>query len=188
MAQYKLTCPSCHNAYTLRTDSLSVLAGKNFRCTKCGTTLPFSRMIPGVPSTSAGNRPSPRTNIAGPSGIPAAPAGGQHRTVVHSRGRGIILRVKETGKMFPVTEGTYILGRESSDSQATLRIAPDPYMSRAHASLTVSGGPVPQVVITPLNATNAVVVNSRQLKPGQTTRLGNGDNILLGMTNIIVTL
>ena len=116
------------------------------------------------------------TMVAGPAGKKLAGGVGQ---------RGFFL-IKESGKVIPLAQGRHILGRDSSDSGATLRIAPDPYMSRRHAHLEVVaiGGGVLRSMITGLNSGNDIFINGGRIRPGATVQLTPGDEILLGMTTL----
>jgi len=96
------------------------------------------------------------------------------------------LVVESTGMSFPLMQGTYILGRASSDSKATLKLAPDPYMSRQHARLYVGAvnGKI-QCHLCGLASTNPIFVNDKKIETGSPVTLKSGDKILLGMTTIL---
>ncbi len=127
------------------------------------------------------------TQVASPQfGAPqAAPNGDGLRGMMPNRKRAFLL-VKESGQLFPLSMGQFILGRDSSDSRATLRLAADPYMSRNHAHLSVSYGATGfnRLVLTPMNSQNVVYVNNSKLAPGASIELHPGDEVLLGMTTI----
>ncbi|MDE6271740.1 MAG: FHA domain-containing protein [Muribaculaceae bacterium] len=96
------------------------------------------------------------------------------------------LVIRETGRAIPLKPGQYIMGRDSSDSGATMRIAPDPYMSRRHAHLSVAVGVdgIMRLTITGMNSQNDIFINSCRLYPGASAAINPGDEILLGMTNL----
>ncbi|MGM9853597.1 MAG: FHA domain-containing protein [Muribaculaceae bacterium] len=98
--------------------------------------------------------------------------------------------VLESGRRIPIFPGEHILGRDSSDSGAEIHVAPDIYMSRSHARLSVAVGPdnSVQCSLTPLESANSIVVNSRALRTGEQTTLANGDRVLLGITGFTVEI
>lgn len=101
-------------------------------------------------------------------------------------GKKSYLVIRETGRAIPLKPGQYILGRDSSDSGATMRLAPDPYMSRRHAHLSVALGVdgLMRLTITGMNSQNDIFINSCRLYPGASAQVNPGDEILLGMTNL----
>lgn len=196
--EIKISCPACRRNFTLRAPNPAALMQKTFRCPKCGTVTPFQTLlgragVPVPPQTSGGGLAPAnplKTHLAGPQVPPAF--GGGH-TQVHIPGAtepasssSSYLMVKSSGRRFPLQAGEHILGRDSADSNATIRLAADPYMSRAHAHLTVThlAGGVARVVLTGMNSRNVVYVNNSRLYPGSTVELHPGDEILLGMTTV----
>lgn len=122
-----------------------------------------------------------------PGGGMMAPGSGFSGTQVHAPTAGFgYLVVQSTGRKIPLTVGEHVLGRQSADSRATIPLAPDPYMSRAHAMLSVSflSGQIPRITITGMNSQNIVYVNNARLYPGSTIELHPGDELLLGMTTV----
>lgn len=209
----KISCPKCGHNFNLRAANPAALMSKNFNCPKCGGSTPFAPLLrrAGVrvqPSAPPMGGPAPlRTHLAG--GAPGVSGGGTQMampgvasggTQMAVPGAGIggafsdpriaqrkpVLKVIETGRLFPLAVGQFILGRDSADSRATLRLAPDPYMSRSHAHLSVSYGATGMVklVLTPMNSQNVVYVNGARISAGASVELHPGDEILLGMTNI----
>lgn len=215
MAIINIRCPGCRRGYKLTTENPVTLRMKMFRCPKCGFAAPFSMLLgtgqPNNPSlkTHIGgqpNNPSLKTHIGGQPNNPLethiggldrtlhvtsmpTSGGGSSKTRVspgNKGGGGRSLSVLSTGASFPLMPGIYILGRDSSDSRATLRLAADPYMSRQHARLTVSvasGKAVCQ--ICSLSTTNTLFVNGKEVPKGKTLTLRHGDKILMGMTEIV---
>lgn len=186
MKEIKITCPGCHKSFTLKTQNTSAIMGKEFRCPKCGFSAPFSMLIGG----HGVNDFALHTHIAG--GGPSQNAGpcGQKTKVAQQAQMGtknsMSLVVESTGMCFPLMPGTYILGRASSDSKATLKLAPDPYMSRQHARLVVNSsfGKM-QCQLCGLASTNPIFVNNKKIPQGSAVTLKSGDKILLGMTTIL---
>ena len=187
MATAKVQCPGCRSGFTVKTPSIEGIANKTFRCPKCGTTMPFSRVLVGAIPMGTGAMPSQQalhTHIAGTPG--AAPMGpGAKTRVAGGAGTGVTLRIDADGRAFPLGPGTYTLGRDSLDSNATVKIAPDRYMSRMQASLTVGPG---GVSISGLSPTNPILVNGIRIEMGKSVPLKNGDRLQLGITNLTVTI
>lgn len=182
MQVIKITCPSCGRQYTLKTGNAQSLAGRQFKCKHCGSMVSFNRVLGGAANPATANS-AMHTHIAG--GVQQA--GG--KTTVHGVGQKITLRVDSTGRTFSVGSGLYIMGRECSDTKATLPIAPDPYMSRQHARLQVMITPVTtQCLLIPLNSQNVIFINDRMVPAGQQVILKNGDRILLGMTTVTINI
>lgn len=192
--EIKICCPGCRRNFTLRTSNPASLNGASFKCPKCATSTPFRKLLTQTAGGMATPPPvrggmqnpgmSPGTNLGGPrqGGIPAGGHTQVHTTPVSE----FSLVVKSSGRRFPLTPGEHVLGRDSADSRASIRLAPDPYMSRAHAMVSVvpSAGGAIRVSITGMNSTNVVYVNNSRLYPGSTLELHPGDEILLGMTTV----
>ncbi|MGN0213305.1 MAG: FHA domain-containing protein [Muribaculaceae bacterium] len=99
------------------------------------------------------------------------------------------LTVAGTNSKFILNPGAYIVGRRSSDSKATLQLAPDISMSRQHARLVVqvvAGKPMAQIM--GLKASNPILVNGKICATGRPCTLKPGDIIQLGMTKIVFTI
>ena len=183
MASVKIECPNCRSKFTLKTPSLEAMANKPFRCPKCRYVAPFGKLI---------NRRSVaaplHTTIGGdPNAQPV------DKTRIAASGASLVeLVIEESGKTLKLGSGIYTIGRDSSDSRASLKISPDKYMSRLHAQIEVSSNPTghakPLCHISGLNATNPTFVNNRKLETGESTELKNGDKLLLGMTKINIKM
>lgn len=177
MQVVQFSCPNCHGAFTLKTPNASAILGKSFCCPKCHYSTPFSSLLKIQQST-----PAPfKTHIANGGGA-TMPL----KTRIATGGTGncnLSLVVESTGRRFPLMPGVHILGRDSSDSRATLKLAPDPYMSRQQARLVIEmRGAQPLCQIYALSATNACFVNNQKISSGQAVTLKVGDKILLGTT------
>lgn len=180
MQTIAIQCPRCHRRFALNAPDLGAMASRPFRCPKCGFSAPFGQLMGRIPQA-----PAPlHTHIAG--GQPGVQGG---KTRVASKSGVASLVIEDSGRTLPLAQGSYIIGRASSDSTATLKLAPDPYMSRQHARLDViAAGSVTQCRITALNPANDVFVNSRRLSRGEAAELRDNDRILLGMTKVIVKI
>lgn len=193
MESVKIKCPRCHAKYMLKAPSIETLANNVFRCKNCGLSATFGEILniaaPTVPAFS------PKTHFDNPNmpprpASPVPPQIGENKTQVATRQTSNVnLAVKETGTILKIKPGTYIVGRDSSDSSATLRIAPDIYMSRQHANLSYreddSGA---HLSLTALSPVNPILINGRQINPGTPVAVKNGDSILLGMTHVTVNI
>lgn len=187
MATAKVQCPGCRSVFTVKAATIESVANKIFRCPKCGTSMPFSRVLVGAVPMGAGSMPPAQalhTHIAGaPSNAPLDP--GAKTRVTGGAGTRVTLHLDSIGRSFPLGPGTYTLGRDSLDSSATVKIAPDRYMSRMQASLTVGPG---GVSISGLSPTNPIIVNGNRVDMGKPVALKNGDRLQLGMTKVTVAI
>ncbi len=176
MPAYIITCPICRKQYKMVPKDPSTLAQKSFTCPACRYSSPFSTLIKGLPTSGSAaaavsTPPSPnKTKVRGGSGA-------QSRAY---------LTVSSTGAKFVLTQGVYILGRRSSDSTATLQLAPDISMSRQHArfALQMVGGKLMAQIIG-LKTNNPILINGKVYAQGQPYTLKSGDILQLG--NTVVT-
>lgn len=182
MSEVKIVCPQCGGKFTLRAANLQMMASKTFRCPKCGFSSSFGQLMGNAgmsPQTLRAPQQPLHTHIA--TG-PATPGG---KTSISTHNNIARLEVIDTGHEIPLSQGIYTLGRQSSDSRASLQIAPDRFMSRLQAKLqvaSINGTPLCQ--ITGVSATNPIFVNNSRVSEGQVVKLRNGDVILLGMTKV----
>lgn len=175
----KITCPQCQARFTLKAPSMQAVKGKFFKCTKCGCTMPYESLIPAaVPNSPAGANLDPQSQYPDSAAAFHAPTQIQHP----SEGR-LLLSIVSTGKTFGLSRGRYTLGRDSADSKASVRLAPDKYMSRLHAGISVGNG---SARLTNQSNTSPIVVNGRKLEFGRSVEIHPGDNIQIGATKIIV--
>lgn len=81
---------------------------------------------------------------------------------------------------------TYYLGRNSADSTAKIKLAPDKTMSRVHAGMRtkIINGKI-EFQITSIKDTNPVYVNGIAVPQGKAVTLKSGDNIVMGNTTIV---
>lgn len=183
MAIVKIECPNCRAKFTLKAPSLESMANKPFRCPKCGFVAPFGKLI-----NRRGASAPLHTNISGdPNAQPV------DKTRIAASGAPLVeLVIEENGKSLKLGSGIYTIGRDSSDSRASLKVSPDKYMSRMHAQIEVNSNPTghskPICHISGLNATNPTFVNNRKIEAGESIELKNGDKILLGLTKINVKM
>lgn len=175
MAKYVVTCPICAKRYGLPPCEPADLVKRDFVCPNCRYSIPYTSLIKGLsaPAPMADNMvtqadPQMKTKIAG---------NNIQKTMLH---------VISDGNKYILSPGNYTLGRRSSDSTATIQLAPDPYMSRQHANLyvaTVGGKIVSQ--IRNLKPSNPIFINNKPLAEKKVQTLMDGDRIQIGMTHII---
>lgn len=175
MTNAKIQCPGCKNRFTVKTPSIERLASSNFRCPKCGASAPFASLLP-----RGGAMQHPGTRVAPITSLPKVNGGGPPDVFPFVT---VLLKVQETGKVFPLGRGSYTIGRDSNDGNANIKVAPDIYMSRMQGKVDVS---VRGCFLTNLNDTNPVIINGRKMEVGQPWELKDGDEIYMGTTNIKV--
>ncbi len=182
MKSYKIACSNCRHAFIIKITNPEALRGKSFQCPKCGVRFPFDRLLQKMSADAL------HTHIGGGNTDDLTPPNGHTRVAQQTNARAI-LTVDGSVSEFKLSPGTYILGRDSSDSRATLRIAPDQFMSRAHATLKVeAAGNRLQASITPMKSANAIFINNDRLEYGRSCMLKDGDRILLGMTTVRIKI
>ena len=182
MIRARFKCPKCLRDISLKAESKESLMTAVFQCPHCGQSTPFATIFGARAQAPSPARQDLHTHIAG---YGAAAGMGQmpfQKTRVAQAGP-LAIVVEDTGRRIPVGVGSHILGRESSDSSASVKLAPDPYMSRLHARLDImrEGNRV-SCRIQPLRSSNAVIVNSSRLEEGETMMLKPNDKVVLGMT------
>lgn len=178
MQTIAIKCPRCQKGFRLQSPNLGAMQSKVFKCPACGMQASFGQLMQ---NGQTSGYTSPTTNIV--SAPSAAMPGG--KTHVAASGKAYLL-IESTGAMIPLMQGSYTIGRASSDSPASLKIAADPYMSRLHAKVDVAITPSGvKCIITSMNPTNAIFVNNCRLVQGMQAELKNNDRILLGMTTAI---
>ncbi len=142
--------------------------------------------VTGDPLTQIGGIPQPgglHTQIGG-----LGMAAGHGKTQVANKPLGI-LTVLDGGKSFRFGQGVFVLGRDSSDSKATIKIARDPYMSRQHAKLSAANvGGISTCLLTCISQSNPIYINGQKINSGTPAPLRNGDRILLGMTTVVLNI
>ena len=185
MPVYIITCPICRKQYKLTPKDPSALVQKNFSCPSCRYSTPFTTLIKNL------SVPQPITRSEIPAEMPVGQV--NHLATKVSPGIGVqakaYLTVIGSDSKFILNQGVYVLGRKSSDSNATLQIAPDISMSRQHARLAVQvvGGRLMAQIVS-LKATNPVFVNGKMYAIGQPCTLKSGDRLQLGMTGLIFSM
>lgn len=186
MATTRLQCKLCGSTFTLRAQSLEAVASKPFKCPKCGYSTSLGQLMRPGGGRGAGNL---HTHIGG---APGMAAGNHTPTRIAGSADKVIFEVAELKKAFRLGAGSYTIGRDSDDSQATLKLAPDRYMSRLQAQLNIQpimNQKLPLIVrIKNLSPTNPIYVNNEMLDAGKSATLKNGDNLLIGMTKVVVKM
>ena len=185
MPVYIITCPICRKQYKLTPKDPSTLAQKTFSCPNCRYTTPFPTLIKELAT------PQPITRSEGVEPAPLYQK--MHSATKVSQNIGLqskaYITVIGSNARFVLNQGIYVLGRKSSDSTATLQLAPDISMSRQHARLAVQmvGGKLMAQIIG-LKANNPIFVNGKVYPAGQPCTLKSGDKLQLGMTRIVFSV
>lgn len=181
MPVYIVTCPICRKQYKLTPKDPATLAQKTFSCPNCRYTTPFPTLIKDL----SASQPVTRSEGVGHTPINQS----MHFATKVSQNAGMqskaYISVIGNNARFVLNQGIYILGRKSSDSTATLQLAPDISMSRQHARLAVQmvGGKL-MAQIVGLKANNPIIINGKVYAVGQPCTLKAGDKLQLGMTRI----
>lgn len=185
MPVHIVTCPICRKQYKITPKDPSALAQKTFSCPNCRYAAPFSTLINDMATPQPAAFPG--------NGRPASMNPNMHSATKVSTNAGMqpkaYLTVMGSSARFVLNPGIYILGRKSSDSTATLQLAPDISMSRQHARLSVQmvGGRLMAQIIG-LKSNNPIVVNGKVYVAGQPYTLKAGDKLQLGSTRIIFSI
>lgn len=175
-----ITCPICKKQYKLSVNDPSSLAKKTFTCPNCKYSAPFTTLIKGLSNsavTNGGSAPAPQVHNA----TKVKPMTGQTPKAY--------LTVVGTNSRFVLEQGMYVMGRRSSDSTATLQLAPDISMSRQHARMAVKmvGGKLMAQVMS-MKAANPVFLNGMVCPEGKPCSLKSGDTLQLGTTKVVFTI
>lgn len=185
MSELVICCPLCKKQYKLIPKDETTIGEKTFTCPNCRYSTQFKNLIKdlwdGERVTRLHNAGSPPT------------AKKNHKDTKISGGPGkqtqAFLTVASTNSKFILGPGIYILGRKSSDSTASLQIAPDITISRQHARMAVQvvGGKL-MAQIMGLKEYNPVLINSKILPHGKHYTLKPGDVIQLGQTRCLFSI
>lgn len=196
MAVVEVSCPGCKQKYKLTANDPVSLVNQNFNCKKCGFTASFRLVLPKNIVAKANQRPHLETHIVGAGGNaptetggtrnPAIAGGAGAKTTVSGQQsiKAPHLIVNGTNMDFTLLPGIYIIGRNSLDSKATLKLTPDMYMSREHAKLVVEvANGVPVSKITGLKPNNPIMLgNGKALPHGAVLTLSDGNVLKFGNT------
>ena len=176
-----ITCPICKKRYNLTPKNPDTLMQKTFSCPNCKYTAPFATVI----NTPGGQMSKPDYGMGAHAGI-HSPTKVLNNPSGQSKA---YLTVIGSNMKFVLNQGVYVLGRKSSDSTATMQIAPDITMSRQHARLAVrSVGGKMMAQITSLKANNPIYINGKAYSMGQPCTLKPGDNLQMGSTRLVYTI
>lgn len=183
MPIYLFACPICRKQYKLTLNDPSVLVQKTFSCPNCQYSAPFGTLIKGLPA------PVTHTEKSFPMSESQKTHSATKLSVNNSTQFKAYLSIVGSNSKFILSQGLYILGRKSSDSSATLQLAPDISMSRQHARLAVqvvNGKLMAQIV--GLKANNPVYINGKMCQAGRPHTLVSGDILQLGMTKLVYSI
>ena len=204
-----ITCPSCGRRFNLERRP-----PVTFRCPKCSFNAPFSTILnernsaePNINNTQDGHIEIPlNEDSANKTKVVSALADKGHTKVVSElanvgktsvipalqpQKKGVFL-VSFQGRQYgtiPLPFGNFELGRNSSDSNAKVKLTPDMSMSRIHAGMRttkINGQMVYQ--ITSVKTDNPVFVNNCPIAKGKAYNLKNGDQVRMGDTIMVFRL
>ena len=96
------------------------------------------------------------------------------------------LRVKGTGKIYPLKQGKNVIGRIAQTGTADIQLSDDIYMSRSHIEINIVQTPLGlEHRLVEINSKNEVLLNDKPLPRGDILILQFGDNMILGKTEVI---
>ena len=96
------------------------------------------------------------------------------------------LRVKETGKIFPLKQGKNVIGRIAQTGTADIQLSDDLYMSRSHIEINIVQTALGlEHRLEEINSKNEVLLNAKPLQRGEILVLQFGDKMILGKTEVI---
>jgi hypothetical protein len=178
---YVIICPICRKQYKLTPKDPSTFAQKTFSCPNCHYSTPISTLIkePSIPQSNASVE-------GGETKIVQSDHSATKVAQIVGMDLKAYITVLGSNIRFIIKQGMYILGRKSSDSPATLQLAPDISMSRQHARLSVqvvNGKLMAQIVC--LKPNNPIFINGKVFSAGQRYTLKSGDKLQLGKTIIV---
>lgn len=204
-----ITCPSCGRRFNLERRP-----PVTFRCPKCSFNAPFSTILnernsaePNINNTQDGHIEIPlNEDSSNKTKVVSSLADNGHTKVVSElanvgktsvipalqpQKKGVFL-VSFQGRQYgtiPLPFGNFELGRNSSDSNAKVKLTPDMSMSRIHAGMRttkINGQMVYQ--ITSVKNDNPVFVNNCPIAKGKAYNLKNGDQVRMGDTIMVFRL
>ena len=165
---YSFICPHCHTPFASCTYDDDVMKA---RCPECNTYIYFSsRGSEGIPSQR-------RTRVITEDSRQFASSG--------------ILSWSEKAlkRTFPLTEGSFIIGRMDATEPSDIAINDD-MASRRSVMITVTKGEASRrytIKLTVLRTTNAVYVNNNALYSKSSIYLNYGDTFKIGETLFTLT-
>lgn len=163
-----LKCPHCHVG--LKVDEGKIPLGITFfKCPKCKGEIPVSLLNSHMP---AGQQESDNTILVTP--------------LNQKKGQITVLANEDTEEqIFPLEEGSFVMGRESGLSKADLAIrTKDRSMSREHIRVEVKkdqNGNYKHLLLDN-NSKNHTLYNGRYLEKGEIVVLKDNDEIIIGRT------
>lgn len=196
-----IQCPSCRRRFELRHK-----APMTFTCPKCKHRAPFSDVVKNENTGMMDTPPDFNASVAMQENHPtevvkvndkdgktsvynfdSQMADNDKTKVVFKTGHLHVMQGDRIVQDIKLGVGVYTLGRMSSDSPASVKIAPDNYMSRVHARMKVvqSTGTVNQYILTPLKENNPVYVENKAIPYGKSAVLRSGCKIVMGTTTVI---
>ena len=159
-----IRCPHCHVG--LKVDETKIPSGiTSFKCPKCKGSIPVALLS----VEESGEKPTELVS-----------------SVTTNTGRITVLPNPDTKEqVFPLYEGTYIIGRKSASSKANIAIETmDRSMSREHIRIEVKKDASGRYkhFLSDNNSKNHTLYNNNILETGEVMVLNDKDEIVLGHT------
>ena len=183
-----MTCPgTCGKRYKI-TISDKDLASSTWTCPNCGYSAPFSVIA------QMGHKPDNMPPISNKDKTVINNDGtGNHTTPASPRTQFATAKweLKIIGTNFtiplPVESGKYVMGRNSGDSTATIKVAPDRTISREHAMLYIKnqGGNF-TFHIMGLKDNNPILINNQILPARRIVMLQENATIKMGKVSLML--
>lgn len=200
-----IKCPSCGRRFDLQRK-----APANFCCPKCKYRAPFSSITNESPDAQQAIPPVFDESLLNINDTPPTQvvktedkndktrvytdkkqnAPEDHTRMVVKCGHLQVIQGNAIVRDITIPQGAHTLGRMSSDSMASIKIAPDPYMSRLHARMKVvldKEGQM-QYILTPLKPSSPVYLDNRAIPEGKSAVLRHGCRIQMGYTTMIFVI
>lgn len=192
-----IKCPTCQRKFKITCAAIEDLQDEAFKCPRCHYIAPFPVVfqwnqyaqstsdqptVPPPPPTKIVQK-GPKTKLATQIDTQGQQASNEQASPpVHKA----YLTLPSLKRRILLKDGNFIVGRDSIDSRASIRLAPDRYMSREHARLLVtSNGGAVACHITSFKDNNPVYVNGQAVPIGMMVKLNTGDQIKLGNTLVL---
>lgn len=202
-----IKCPACGRRF-----SLERRPPVTFRCPKCSFTVPFSEILnerdnkeekqttlnntlDGQINVRVNDNSANKTSVVDPN-LTKVVDGLANRNnptvVVHSlqatikKGTFLITFQGHQYGRITLPLGDFKVGRNSSDSEARVKLTPDMSMSRIHAamrSIKIDGQTVYQ--ITSIKNENPVFINNNPIAKGKAYNLKDNDHVRMGDTYMV---
>lgn len=97
------------------------------------------------------------------------------------------LRVVRTNQVFPLAEGSNVVGRKAKSSTASIQIEGDEHMSRHNVEIRVEHSASGyEHHLVELNSMNPILLNGREVPHNIIVKMKFGDTLTLGKTEVVL--